>query len=131
LNENSIETRYYRTGDISYLDEDSDFMFAGRLDHQIKIQGFRVELSEIEHHAREFTKISNIAAVASDLAGTGNVKIILFIEDFNGNVIDVSSYIETKVPKYMVPSEIHSIKTFPLNVNGKIDRKALLKSVQK
>jgi acyl-coenzyme A synthetase/AMP-(fatty) acid ligase len=104
-------------------------MFGGRLDHQIKIQGFRVELSEIEHYAREFTKISNIAAVSSDSAGTGNVKIHLFVENFEGKTEDINNYLETKVPKYMIPSTIQNLPVFPLNVNGKIDRKALLKNV--
>jgi acyl-coenzyme A synthetase/AMP-(fatty) acid ligase len=129
LESNGEAKTYYRTGDIAFLDEDDDFMFGGRLDHQIKIQGFRVELSEIEHHAREFTKISNIAAVASDSAGTGNVKIYLFVENYEGKTEDINSYLETKVPKYMIPSFIHNLPVFPLNVNGKIDRKALLKNV--
>ena len=121
---------YYRTGDIAFLDEDDDFMFCGRLDHQIKIQGFRVELSEIEHHVREFTKISNIAAVASNSAETGSVKIHLFVENYEGKTEDINSYLETKVPKYMIPSTIHNLSVFPLNVNGKIDRKALLRNIE-
>ena len=119
--------RYYRTGDIAFLDDDNDFMFGGRLDHQVKIQGFRVELSEIEHHAREFTKISNIACVASDNTGAANIRLHLFVENYEGNSEDINAYLLTKVPKYMIPSSIKVLPVFPLNVNGKIDRKALLK----
>ena len=130
LHEQGVESRYYRTGDIAFVDEEGDFLFGGRLDHQIKIQGFRVELSEIEHHAREFAKTSNVAAVASDGAGTGNVRIYLFVENYAGAVEEIARYLETKVPKYMLPSAIHSVATFPLNVNGKLDRKALLLTVK-
>jgi D-alanine--poly(phosphoribitol) ligase subunit 1 len=122
-----VEKKYYRTGDVAFRDEDGDFMFGGRLDHQVKIQGFRVELSEIEHHAREFTGAANVVAVADDSLGIGNVTIHLFIENSPGSVEGISRYLETKVPQYMMPSEIHRLGTFPLNVNGKIDRKALLK----
>jgi amino acid adenylation domain-containing protein len=130
LVEDGIERKYYRTGDIAFVDEEGDFMFGGRLDHQVKIQGFRVELSEIEHHARDFARTSNVAAVASDASDSGHVMIHLFIENFPGKVDDVGRYLETKVPRYMIPSEIHNISMFPLNVNGKIDRRALLKLVK-
>jgi D-alanine--poly(phosphoribitol) ligase subunit 1 len=130
LLEDGVERRYYRTGDIAFIDEEGDLMFAGRLDHQVKIQGFRVELSEIEHHAREFARASNVAAVASDGSDTGHVRIYLFLENFPGKVEEIGRYLETKVPKYMTPSEIHNVTTFPLNVNGKIDRRALLRMVK-
>ena len=122
--------RFYRTGDIAFLDDDDDFMFGGRLDHQIKIQGFRVELSEIEHHAREFAKGSNIVCVASDNKGKANMKIYLFVENFEGNTEDINDYLVSKIPKYMIPSSIQNLPSFPLNVNGKIDRNALLKMAE-
>ncbi|MGD0947507.1 MAG: amino acid adenylation domain-containing protein [Candidatus Binatia bacterium] len=130
LLEDGVERRYYRTGDVAFVDGEGDFMFAGRLDHQVKIQGFRVELSEIEHHAREFASTNNVAAVASDGSDAGHVMIHLFVENFPGRVEEIERYLETKVPKYMIPSEIHNITAFPLNVNGKIDRRALLKAVK-
>lgn len=127
IEENGEIKRYYRTGDIAFLDDNDDFMFGGRLDHQVKIQGFRVELSEIEHYVRGFTKISNIACIASDNVGAGNIKLYLFVENYEGNTEDISNYLMTKVPKYMIPYSIQSLPVFPLNINGKIDRKALLK----
>ena len=121
---NDIERTFYKTGDLCFMDKDSDFMFCGRIDHQVKIQGFRVELSEIEHHVRVFTELSQVAAIATaDVIG--NTQIILFIEKFTGNVDKLKNYLKDKLPSYMIPAQIKHIDAMPLNTNGKIDRKAL------
>lgn len=118
------EKTYYRTGDLAFQDQDGDFIFSGRIDNQVKIQGFRVELSEIEHHAREFAKQNQIAAVAYKNK-IGNQQIHLYVEDYSGNIQEMENYLKLKLPQYMVPTSISTIKLFPLNVNGKVDRKAL------
>lgn len=118
------ENIFYRTGDICCKDTDGDFLYSGRLDNQVKIQGFRVELSEIEHFAREYVK-SNVVALTSQNAN-GNVIISLFVENFQ-QTNELHDYLKNKLPPYMIPAEILQIKNFPLNINGKIDRKALQK----
>lgn len=118
------EKTFYRTGDLALQDEDGDFIFSGRIDNQVKIQGFRVELSEIEHHARAFAKQNQVAAVAYTNK-IGNQQIHLFVEDYCGNMEEMENYLKLKLPQYMVPSSISTMKLFPLNVNGKVDRKAL------
>lgn len=118
------EKTYYRTGDLAFQDNEGDFIFSGRIDNQVKIQGFRVELSEIEHHAREFAKQNQIAAVAYKNK-IGNQQIHLYVEDYSGNIQEMENYLKLKLPQYMVPTSISTIKLFPLNVNGKVDRKAL------
>jgi acyl-coenzyme A synthetase/AMP-(fatty) acid ligase len=123
------EEVFYKTGDLAFQDDEGDFMFAGRIDNQIKIQGFRIELGEIEHFAREFLKTINVAAAAYK-NNMGTMQIHLFIENYNGNVSEIENHLRTKIPAYMVPSQITSIPSFPLNANGKIDRIALLKSVE-
>ena len=118
---------FYRTGDICTMDDDGEFFYNGRLDNQVKIQGFRVELSEVEFYAREFTGNANTAAFTSQNA-TGNIFIHLFVEGFvNTNELD--GYLKTKLPPYMIPAIIQSLKKFPLNANGKTDRKALQKMI--
>ena len=124
--ENGSQTRYYRTGDLAYIDKDGDFLYCGRIDFQIKIQGFRVELGEIEQHVRKFTNANNVVAIAIE-KNTGVFQIRLFIENYNGEIDNIFENLKTKVPQYMVPAEIISIPTFPLNVNGKVDRKELAK----
>jgi amino acid adenylation domain-containing protein len=119
-----IEKTFYRTGDIAFQDDENDFVFSGRIDNQVKIQGFRVELSEIEHHAREFAKHNQVTAIAYQNK-IGNQQIHLFVEDYNGSSDDLENYLKLKLPQYMVPSSISTIRLFPLNVNGKVDRKTL------
>lgn len=120
------ETTYYRTGDIAYEDETGDFFYAGRLDSQIKIQGFRVELSEIEHHARTITGLRHVAAVTYNDVG-GNMRIHLYLEGFAGKKEELVAKMKEIMPDYMIPSKISNKEAFPLNVNGKIDRKELQK----
>ncbi|MEI6122229.1 MAG: AMP-binding protein [Bacteroidota bacterium] len=114
---------FYRTGDICFKDNDGDFLFSGRLDNQVKIQGFRVELSEIEFHAREYMNGMN-AVVHTSINSSGNTLINLFVENFN-NVDDLLVYLKSKLPPYMIPNAIKTIPSFPLNINGKVDRKSL------
>ncbi|MEI6765563.1 MAG: AMP-binding protein [Bacteroidota bacterium] len=121
--------RFYRSGDICFVDDDCDFMFCGRLDNQVKIQGFRVELSEIEHHAREYTGLSNVVAVPLQDA-RGNAIIQLVLEKYKGTEDALMSYLRTRLPAYMIPSVVRNMDAFPLNVNGKVDRKALKKIVE-
>ena len=118
------DTTLYRTGDLAYRDSDGDYLYCGRIDHQVKIDGFRVELGEIEHYTREFTQVSNVAVVTFKNK-IGNNEIFLFIENYSGDTINVENYLKTKLPDYMIPAKIIIIDNFPLNVNGKIDRKAL------
>jgi D-alanine--poly(phosphoribitol) ligase subunit 1 len=115
---------FYRTGDLCFKDDEGDFLFCGRIDFQVKIQGFRVELSEIEHHVREFTGLSNIVAIAYQNE-IGNTQIHLFLEKFPAETSSVMNFLKAKLPPYMIPSEITVLPIFPLNANGKVDRKAL------
>ena len=124
--ENGIDKRYYKTGDLAFFDKDNDFLYCGRIDFQIEIQGFRVELGEIEQHVRQFTNASNVVAIATE-KNTGVFQIRLFIENYDKDTNTIIDYLKMKVPQYMIPSEIISVPTFPLNVNGKVDRKELSK----
>jgi acyl-CoA synthetase (AMP-forming)/AMP-acid ligase II len=126
---NGIEKIFYRTGDLAFIDNDDVFMFVGRLDTQIKVQGFRIELGEIEHFTREFTNITNVTAV-SYKNRIGIMLIHLFVENYTGKTSDIEKYLRIKVPYYMVPSEITVLPSFPLNANGKVDRKRLTEIAQ-
>ncbi len=117
-------SRFYRSGDICFYNSQGSLMYVGRLDSQIKIQGFRVELSEIEHQARLVCELSNVAVVAiADEKGLHEIH--LFVENTSLDLSLVISKLKGLLPIYMVPKAIHPIAKFPLNANGKTDRKAL------
>ncbi|MDP3150193.1 MAG: AMP-binding protein [Ignavibacteria bacterium] len=113
---------FYRTGDLGMIDEEGDFFYYGRIDHQVKIQGYRVELGEIEYHARNFTNLVNVIALPSE-NHLGTIQLHLFLENYDGYIKDLEKYLTAKIPEYMLPSSINNLPSFPLNNNGKFDRK--------
>ena len=117
--------RFYRTGDLAYVDSEGDFVFCGRLDYQVKIQGYRVELHEIEHHARQHPEKPNVAAVACRNSA-GNTSIHLFVENGAKCAAGLIDFLKARLPYYMIPSRVTSIGQMPLNSNGKTDRKKLV-----
>lgn len=117
--------RYYHTGDLCYWDESGNIMYSGRIDQQAKIQGFRVELGEIEYHAREyFNKEKRVMAIA--FQNEKNLtEIALFIESAELDTKDLITYMRSKMPAYMIPTRMIFIENFPLNKSEKVDRNAL------
>ena len=125
-----IQMRFYHTGDLCYKDEEGDIMYSGRLDHQAKIQGFRVEMGEIEYHAREFLGgDTNVVCLAFDNQD-GLTQIAMFIESEEFNPDEMLDYMRTKMPSYMIPTSLFFVPVFALNSNDKID-KNILKSMIK
>ena len=114
----------YRTGDICYLNELGNYIYCGRADHQVKIDGYRVELGEIEHHARDAADGVNVAVVAT-AAADGSAKLTLFLEDPAVDDDTVLLRLRSKLPPHMLPGRVRAVSDMPLNVNGKIDRRAL------
>jgi amino acid adenylation domain-containing protein len=113
--------RFYRTGDLCYRDDDDDLMLYGRLDSQAKIQGYRVELGEIEHHAREFLKGHN-AVVLTFVNSIGNHELVMFFEGRDTDITVLIDHLKTKLPHYMIPVKTIAEAELPLNSNGKIDK---------
>ncbi len=121
---NGASTRFYRSGDLCLADEEGDIMYLGRVDSQIKVQGFRVELSEIEFFAKEYLKKINAVAIAFTNK-INNTEIGMVLESEELDTKELISYMKTKMPVYMIPTQLRFVKSFPLNTNGKIDRKVL------
>jgi D-alanine--poly(phosphoribitol) ligase subunit 1 len=121
-----VVKRFYRTGDLCKMDDEGDILYIGRMDFQIKVNGFRVELSEIEFQAKKYLGKTNAVAVAYENEN-GSTAIGLAIESeiFNTEALK-GQFIKT-LPSYMIPNRIVFTNSFPLNVNGKTDRKELKK----
>lgn len=121
--------RFYKTGDSCFIDNEGDIMYAGRLDYQVKIQGYRVELGEIEYHARECLRGQNAVAVTFE-NNSGNYEIALFVEGELSETDVLIGYLKSKMAYYMIPTKIIHNEKFPLNSNGKIDRNMLKKMIE-
>ena len=83
----------------------------GRIDLQAKIQGFRVELSEVEYHAKMFLKKKNVVAIVTTNI-TGNTEIGLAIEASEFNNKNLLEYLKKKMPYYMIPSKLIFLESF-------------------
>jgi len=116
--------RYYRSGDLCHQAPDGDLMFIGRKDFQVKINGFRVELGEIEKHFSDASGGRFCVAVPVENE-QGNTEIALVIEGREYDCSDEKAYLAGHLPKYEVPSRWLFMRSIPMNQNGKVDRKAV------
>lgn len=123
---------YYRTGDLVRQDgPEAPIVFLGRLDHQIKISGVRIELGEIEQALREAAGTDEAVAVGWPRTPSGAGGIVGFIARLDVDVNAVRDQLKLSLPAVMVPRELHLLDRFPLNANGKVDRKALAESLER
>ena len=126
-------TRWYRTGDLAVCDAHGVFHCLGRIDNQVKIMGYRVELEEIEAHLRAASGVELVAAVAwpvADGIAKGSVGFVGVSAIQPVDPAAVITRMKQRLPAYMVPSRIVAMEAMPLNSSGKVDRRALLARLQ-
>lgn len=113
----------YRTGDLVKLNDDLQFIFKRRKDTQIKINGYRIEVNEIITRLLEIEGIKEVEIIVNKKT---NNKITAYIIADNGiTENEILSKISTKLPFYMIPSNIVMLDNMPMTVQGKVDRKLL------
>ena len=121
-------TRLYKTGDLVRELPDGNFEFFGRVDHQVKIHGFRIELNEVELALMEHPTIKHAAAVAYD-AGEDDKRLAAYLVCREGQVLPdrtaLREWLKAKLPHYMIPFLFIPMPSLPLMPNGKLDRQAL------
>lgn len=121
-----VEKTFYHTGDLCYWDDSGNIMYLGRIDQQAKIQGFRVELSEIEFYAREFFHHEKRVVALAFNNERNLAEIALFVEsEEDVDLSDLGDYLREKLPSYMIPSRFMFEPSFPLNGSDKVDRNKL------
>ena len=114
--------RLYKTGDLARYRADGIIEYLGRIDHQVKVRGFRIELSEVEAVLSHHPKVRECVVLAKC------DRLIAYAVLHPGETLTVSelrNYLAEKLPEYMVPSALVTLDSMPLTVNGKVDRKAL------
>lgn len=120
--------RMYQTGDLSRFLPDGKIEFIGRIDNQVKVRGFRIELEEIEAILGEHEAVREIAvAVIEDMQGQNSLTAYVVLDDENSYEPRVlNEYLKNRLPSYMIPSSFILLDRLPLTPNGKVDRNALV-----
>jgi amino acid adenylation domain-containing protein len=120
------EAVFYRTGDrVRRPAAGRPMTYLGRVDHQIKVLGHRVELGEIEAALRDATGIDAVVALGWPLTESGAGGVVAFVGDLDVDVPATLAASRERLPAYMVPRTLHLLAKLPLNANGKFDRRAL------
>jgi amino acid adenylation domain-containing protein len=119
------DSRVYRTGDLARYLPDYNIEFLGRADRQVKVRGYRVELSEIEAVLSQHAGVRQAVAVLSrDQAGQERI-VAYLASSAPASQDQLKAALKQKLPDYMVPSIFVFLKSLPLTPNGKIDHAAL------
>ena len=117
---------YYRTGDrVRRPFDGGPLLYLGRSDHQVKILGHRVELGEIEAVLREESGADVVVALGWPQTASGAGGVVAFLQSEGPMRPDLKERVSRRLPPYMVPRRFHCLPAFPLNHNGKYDRKQL------
>ncbi|SEN52002.1 amino acid adenylation domain-containing protein [Nitrosospira multiformis] len=122
-------SRLYRTGDrVRWRNEDNgaQLEYLGRLDHQVKLRGFRVELGEIEGQLLAHPGVREAAVVAQE--SCNGMRLIAYVASHHGVTLNASmlkTALAAVLPDYMLPGSFVLLDRLPLNPNGKVDRQAL------
>ncbi|WP_405295390.1 D-alanine--poly(phosphoribitol) ligase subunit DltA [Methanobrevibacter sp.] len=117
----------YCTGDVARLLPDGSYGIIGRRDGQVKIRGNRVELTEIESVIRKMDNIEDVTVqISKNNTNNELVAYVTLSKDLKEDLVDyVREYVLKHKPEYMVPSYVVKLDEIPLNVNGKVDKRAL------
>jgi acyl-coenzyme A synthetase/AMP-(fatty) acid ligase len=118
---------YYKTGDRVVEHPSGIYSYLGRVDHQLKILGFRVEPAEIEGVLRQQPGVTGAVAVGYPVAQAQALGVVAFVTGTIESPEALRRAAAMVLPAYMVPSTIVRLDQFPLNANGKVDRAELLR----
>ncbi len=126
-NPNNKEQRLYRTGDLALQMANGELQFAGRIDDQIKLRGFRIELNEIETVLLEYPGIKQAVVSLHTVDQDQPILVAyLLVDQSDTFALDaLKIFLRSRLPDYMMPSLFEFLEAFPLLASGKVNRKAL------
>ena len=120
-------SRLYRSGDLARFLPDGNIQFLGRIDHQIKMRGLRLELGEVEASLRQHPVVGDcLVTVYADAAGVKKlVAYVVFAPSATASGHELAAFLRQRLPAYMVPAAYTPLQAIPTSPNGKADRSAL------
>lgn len=122
-------SRWYLTGDLACMDEEERYHFFGRVDNQVQLRGYRVELDEIEHHLRAVSGCDNAVVIFLDHHDIWAQEIIGVVLPGTLDSGELRKQLGKRLPPYMVPKKIVICEELPRNASGKLDRNALIHQI--
>jgi acyl-coenzyme A synthetase/AMP-(fatty) acid ligase len=120
-----VNERIYHTGDLGRWNSDGFLFFNGRKDNQVKLRGYRIELSEIEHWLSDISSV-DLAVVMIQKRAQKDVLIGYIQSDSTIDQKMVKASLAKNLPDFMIPNYIYRYDKFPITMSGKIDRTALM-----
>ncbi|CAM4460582.1 non-ribosomal peptide synthetase [Paenibacillus tarimensis] len=117
--------RLYRTGDLAKWSTDGNITFVGRVDHQVKIRGNRIEIGEVESAIRRIELVREVVVTAYSNFQNVQSLCAYYVADKELTSKQIGEILAASLPSYMLPSYYVQLECLPLSPNGKIDRKAL------
>jgi acyl carrier protein len=120
--------RMYRTGDLARRLPDGNLEFCGRVDHQVKLHGYRVELGEIEAALRDHESVQEaVVILREEVSGGGRLVACVVPKGSHAAASPAAwrEFLRERLPQYMLPSAFALMERLPLTANGKVDRQAL------
>jgi amino acid adenylation domain-containing protein len=119
--------KLYRTGDLVKKLESGNYLYISRIDNQVKVNGFRIELSEIEHHILQNNAISH-AKIIIEKGEFDYPQIHAYLvlkENASVQIDSLRKFLSERLPNFMIPGHFSFVNEIPVNKNGKVDYKAL------
>ena len=118
--------RIYKTGDLAKWLPDGNLEYIERIDNQVKLRGFRIELGEIESVLLQHSSVKEAAVILYE--ADHSPRLVAYVKAAEKSVTlggQLKDYLKTRLPNYMVPSQIMVLDSLPLSPNGKLDRQCL------
>ncbi len=127
----SPEKIMYKTGDLGYVNADGELVITGRIDHQIKISGKRIQPEEIESKILLIPNVEGAAVVKLQSANAHYPMICACIKSNEIDMKQIKAQLEISLPEFMIPKLFFKLEEFPLTANRKLDRKKIEEIAEK
>jgi amino acid adenylation domain-containing protein len=117
--------RFYKTGDLAFMDEKGDYYIVGRNDDTIKYRGFRINLLDVDSYILKVPYVQDCATIAIENESGENQTVAFMILKEIKTVKEIKKDLALVLLDFQIPEKIIFVESYPTNISGKVDRKAL------